>query len=199
MNDVSKKPIFNSLRPRQNGRHFADDTFKCIFTNENVWNSFKTSLKFVPWGPINNIPALVQIMVWRRPGEPMLIRLPTHICVTRPQWVNTWMINQYILTYSSLIYPSASCTYIFCGPELYNPIFIVDFATKQLPYRRSQPCTCEITFLINQNSDSYQPCGTNICPKIPINIVQAITIKTWTVVRYHDISLQLATIGDGVT
>ena len=47
--------------------------------------------KFVPNGPINNIPALVQIMAWRRSGykplsEPM-IRLPTHICVARPQWV----------------------------------------------------------------------------------------------------------------
>ena len=44
------------------------------------------------WGPINNIPALVQIMAWRRPGdkplsEPMLIFVPTHICVTRPQGV----------------------------------------------------------------------------------------------------------------
>ena len=28
---------FNTSRPRQNGRHFADDTFKCIFLNENVW------------------------------------------------------------------------------------------------------------------------------------------------------------------
>ena len=41
----------------------------------------------------NKIPALVQIMAWRRPGdkplsEPMLVRLPTHICVTPPQWVN---------------------------------------------------------------------------------------------------------------
>ena len=25
-----------TLRPRQNGRHFADDIFKCIFLNENV-------------------------------------------------------------------------------------------------------------------------------------------------------------------
>ena len=27
----------NTLRPRQNGRHFPDDVFKCIFLNENVW------------------------------------------------------------------------------------------------------------------------------------------------------------------
>ena len=52
--------------------------------------SIKFSLKFVPKGPINNIPALVQIMAWRRPGdkplpEPTLVSLLTHICVTRPQ------------------------------------------------------------------------------------------------------------------
>ena len=28
---------FNSLRPRPNRRHFADDIFKCIFENENEW------------------------------------------------------------------------------------------------------------------------------------------------------------------
>ena len=81
---------FNTLRPRQNGRRVADDTFKRIFLNENVRISIKTSLKFVPKGPINNNPALVQIMAWRRSGdkplsEPVMVRLPTHICVTRPQ------------------------------------------------------------------------------------------------------------------
>ena len=84
---------FNSLRPRQNGRYFTDDTFKRIFWNENVWISIKISLKFVSKGPINNIPVLVKIMAWRRPGdkplviEPMMVRLPTHICVSRSQWV----------------------------------------------------------------------------------------------------------------
>ena len=81
-------------RPRQNGRYFADDIFRRIFFNENVCISIKISLKFVPKGPINNIAALVQIMAWRRPGdkplsESMLISLPTHICITRPQWVNS--------------------------------------------------------------------------------------------------------------
>ena len=84
----------NSLRPRPNRRHFADDIFKCIFENENEWISIKISLKFVPKGPIYNNPALVQIMAWRRPGdkplsEPMMVSLLTHICVTRPQWVNS--------------------------------------------------------------------------------------------------------------
>ena len=87
----------NTLRPRQDGRYFADDALKCIFLNENVWISLKIPLKFVSKVPINNIPALVQIMVWRRPGdkllsEPMLVFVPTHICVTRPQWVNESMV-----------------------------------------------------------------------------------------------------------
>ena len=93
-----KHGFFNTLRPRQNGRHFADDVFICIFLNENVWILLKISLKFVPKGPINNIPALVQIMAWRRPGdkplcEPVMVRLPTHICVTRPQWVNHLIVE----------------------------------------------------------------------------------------------------------
>ena len=88
--------VINTLRPRQNGRRFADDTFKRIFLNENVIISIKISLKFVPKGPINNNPALVQIMAWRRSGdkplsEPMTVSLLSHICVTRPQWVKLRM------------------------------------------------------------------------------------------------------------
>ena len=88
----SQPPNIDTLRPRQNGRHFADDIFKCIFLNENVWIPIKISLKFVPKVPINNIPSLIQIMVWRHPGakplsEPMMDSLLTHICVTWPQWV----------------------------------------------------------------------------------------------------------------
>ena len=45
----------------------------------------------------NNIPALVQIMAWRRPGdkplsETMMVSLLTHICVTRPQCVKSTLI-----------------------------------------------------------------------------------------------------------
>ena len=84
--------IINTLRPRQNGRHLADDVFKSIFFNENVRISVEISLKFVPTCPINNTPALVQIMSWRRRGDKpiseVIVRLPTHICVTLPQWVN---------------------------------------------------------------------------------------------------------------
>ena len=81
------------MEAETNGSHFPDEIFKCIFLNENVWISIEISLKFVPKGLFNNIPALVQIMAWRRSGdkplsETMMVSLLTHICVTRPQWVN---------------------------------------------------------------------------------------------------------------
>ena len=49
-----------------------NDLFKCIYLNEKVWISIKISLKIVPKGAINHIPALVQIMAWRRPDDKLL-------------------------------------------------------------------------------------------------------------------------------
>ena len=55
--------------PMQNCRHFADGFLKRIFFNGNVWISIKTSLTYVPKGPINNESALVQVMALRRKGD----------------------------------------------------------------------------------------------------------------------------------
>ena len=79
---------------------FSQTTFSNAFSAMKIfWISIAISLKFVPKGPINNIPALFQIMAWRRPGdkplsEPMLVDSLTHICVTRPQWIKAWKIVQ---------------------------------------------------------------------------------------------------------
>ena len=77
---LQKIPVvsLNTLKPRQNGRHLADDILKWIVLNENVWTSIKISMKCVPRGPIDNMLALVQIMAWCRAGdkplsEPMLV------------------------------------------------------------------------------------------------------------------------------
>ena len=91
--------VFNTLRLGQDGRHFTDDIFKCIFLNENIWISLQISLEFVLKVRIDNIPALVQIMAWCWQGDKplygtMMISLSTHKCVTRPQWVNSlWLSN----------------------------------------------------------------------------------------------------------
>ena len=88
----------NTLRPRQNGRYSPDNIFKYIFLNENVWIAIKISLKFVPKGPIYNIPVLGQIMAWRQRSDkplstPMMVILLMHICVIWPQWVNWLFID----------------------------------------------------------------------------------------------------------
>ena len=74
----------NTSRPIQNGRHFPDDRFKCLFLNGNIWINIEIPMYFVPGGQINNIPALFQMMAWRRLddkrlSEPMLVVLLAHI------------------------------------------------------------------------------------------------------------------------
>ena len=65
--------LFNTLGPRQNGRHFTDDIFKCISLNEDTWIPFKISLKFVPNGPIDNCPGDKPL------SEPMMVSLLMHM------------------------------------------------------------------------------------------------------------------------
>ena len=108
----------NTSRPRQYDCRFTYDSLKCIFLNDNVWISIKISLKFVPRGSINNIPALFQIMAWRRPGdkplpEPIIASLLSHICVTRPQWVNTETVFSNM---TSSVTITESKRYIFHSP-----------------------------------------------------------------------------------
>ena len=133
----------NTLRSRQNGRHFADDTFKRIFLNENVLISIKISLKFVPKGPINNIPALVSIMALRRPGdrplsEPRMVSLPTHICVTRPQWVKTLRLGQNDHDFTGGILKFISCM-VFCDWFNCHCIFL-QWSVRQIWH--IPHCTC---------------------------------------------------------
>ena len=123
----------NTLRPRQNGRHFADAIFKCVFLNGNVWILIKISLKFVLQGLINNNPALVQVMAWRRPGdkplsEAMMVRLPRHICVTRPQWVNQ-MLTQFTHSY---MWHWVEMSWDRCSTVVYNVYIILLRYGKQI-------------------------------------------------------------------
>ena len=98
----------NTLRLRQNGHHFTDDIFKCIFLNEHLWISLKISLKFIPKVQINNILTLVQIMAWCHPGnkplpEPMMVSLRMHTCITQPRWIKLhFQLLQIILQYPIL-------------------------------------------------------------------------------------------------
>ena len=64
-----RKLGLNTLRMRLNRRHFANVILKCIFLKENVLISTEISRNVIPMCPINNIPALVQIMAWRCAGD----------------------------------------------------------------------------------------------------------------------------------
>ena len=53
----------NTLGPEQNGQHFADDFFKCIFFTQNFVILIEISCKLVSKG-LNNIElTLIQLMV----------------------------------------------------------------------------------------------------------------------------------------
>ena len=79
-------------------------TFSNMFSSMKMFQFrlslfLKISLKFVCKGPINNIPALVQIMACYLDGakplsKPMMVSLLTNICITQPQWVNTLRLRQ---------------------------------------------------------------------------------------------------------
>ena len=45
--------MYNTLKPAQNGRHLADDIFKCTSLNEKLQIFIEISGKFVFKGPVD--------------------------------------------------------------------------------------------------------------------------------------------------
>ena len=100
-----------------------DNIFHITFANISSMKMFECQLKFslkdVPNGSTNNIPALVSIKTWCRPGnkplsEPIMVRLPPYICITWPQWVNTSEPEQNGCHYADWI--SQSNFFYICCP-----------------------------------------------------------------------------------
>ena len=94
------------------------------FLKENVYISIKISLNLISKGPINNDPALVQIIAWHRQvdkplSEPLMSSLPTRICDARPQRVKSTAASA---AWTNLRYVAARNTHIgtyymtFCHP-----------------------------------------------------------------------------------
>ena len=91
---LTRRPKVNKTK-WHSGRHS-----QTTFSNAISWMKiYEFRLKshwclFLRVHAVSNIPSLFQKMVWCRPGykpssEPMTASLPTHICVTRPHWVNS--------------------------------------------------------------------------------------------------------------
>ena len=135
--------MLNTLRPRKNAWwSFRRRYFRFVLLNENIWISIKISLKFLPKGPINNIPALVPIMTWRRPGDkplskPMMVSLLTHICATRRQWVK--YINYHFFLHCT-IYSLPVHMYRWCiCIHFYRSIHIFVYYIAILPLVTNTP------------------------------------------------------------
>ena len=61
--------VDNTQRSRQNGGHFVDASFRCIFLNENDCILIEFLLKFIAKGPIDNTSELVEVMAWHQTGN----------------------------------------------------------------------------------------------------------------------------------
>ena len=57
--------LLNPLKPDHCGPHFADDFFKCIFSDENFWILIQVSLKFYSKGPFETPCSDVTWALWR--------------------------------------------------------------------------------------------------------------------------------------
>ena len=95
-------------------------------------------MKFVPNGSINKITALVQIMAWYRPGdkplsEPMMVKLPTDICVTRPQWVNLdhcYIFSRYLMVHNGQTHKKIFKNLIWLGSVYVSNGYILNKILK---------------------------------------------------------------------
>ena len=98
---------------------------------------FEFRLKF-HWSlfpKVQLIPALVQIMAWRRSGdkplsEPMMISLLTHICVTRPQWVNRMRHGAFLMCFSGCSIFQTTFD-LFCVVNSYGWMWIAIYSYTQ--------------------------------------------------------------------
>ena len=95
---------FDTLRSRQNGRHFADGIFKSIFWNENCLIVIQISLKFAPKRPIDNMQAGYYGCVAMFPGS----YVPRVLCSPAPMFPGSDVPPSYVPQY-------------LCSPALVNP------------------------------------------------------------------------------
>ena len=77
--------------------------------NENVSIGIKLSLNFVPKGPINIIPALVQIMALHRPGDKPLSEQMS----PASEELTSWLVN-----FCSLVQGPLLLTWIKSNPYM---------------------------------------------------------------------------------
>ena len=86
--------FFDTLRPRQNGYHLANDETKMHFSNENCRVSIEIPLEFVPMGPDDNNPAMVNRVVAKQATSHYL-----------NQWRSSLVLHTCIYIYMCVYWP----------------------------------------------------------------------------------------------
>ena len=94
------------MRPRQNGRHFADH-ISSAFSWMKIPILHNISLKYVPWGLIDNIAALIQIMARCRIGDKPLSGAML-VCFTNAYMRHSASMSKYILSNTWLIFNTST-------------------------------------------------------------------------------------------
>ena len=80
-------------------------------------------MKFVPHGPFNNIPALVQIMAWRRSGDKPLSE-PMMAYIANAYMRHSASMSKKRCTY---IYIYDICVYVSVSIYIYIKIYVKSF------------------------------------------------------------------------
>ena len=86
----------------------ADETFECILLTEDDEIPIQFSLKLIPMVPIDNKPALVQVIAWRRTGDkPLLKAMLTH-------FTDAYMRHSGEMSFKVFIKPMADHQHCVC-------------------------------------------------------------------------------------
>ena len=90
----TRSNIFNTLKPRQNCRQFADEIFKCILVNENCCILITISLKYVCKGASDNNRALVhELHDWCQLWHPAILYVMNMRIRIEHTHINIWSCN----------------------------------------------------------------------------------------------------------
>ena len=148
--------LHNHIEAETKWPAFSNDIFKCVFVSENIWFLIKISLNCALKGPIDNIPALVQTMAPRRPGdkslsEPMWPSILTHICVTRRQWVTRNRID-FDPKYSPILTDKQVCIYRNMDKQVWKCDKVVEYSNS--PWWRHQMKTFSVLLALCAGNSS---------------------------------------------
>ena len=148
-------------------------TFSIAFSWMKMYSfRLRSHWSFFPMGPINNIPALVQIMAWSRPGDkplfkPMIVSLLTLICVTRPQRLKLRVSLHTVLTVITKIGSKMEIPrHDYLHDEPHRPLlYINDFENDYI-------ITCKHVWVVMYvKMVSYHPSVQYISPECAIYIL----------------------------